>query len=784
MISLSPGLAASFPVTFEPECSLAPDKKELLKSIYRAFHHGYNNRKLYFDNFGLSAYAKPECPSDPSFCNSLRPTMNPSVFIVTLNRKDPSTIVGRGSYKVIKLAFQVTIVSTGILKVVQGVIAKSLIGSESPLRRELQDLLSERRKNLPNVELTERTFYRTSKRTFKAFHFAEQATCNALELFAEFKDVRFFEYMKVFHDILKGLKALYDLKILHNDLKPENFLVYRRKRDVVAKVSDLDALVCIDTNPRGQTPIYLSPFHRCILIRKMLEEGTLLTRENILGRYIACADSLLMTKESLLASFGIILTHIRILLDFFEIDFSEAQDILLSQLIMRLTGGFGPLPTPPRPKFLCCLYEYTSSALNQKLIDIDPEKPGFPLPQIDFEEAIAMLNVLSTPESEKCILATPITLPSLVSPIHPRLLDELRFILSIALQAKPPSKIYFDFLKKHAYIKKDTLPTHTGLSSVRILSSNVFMVELNRTSDAILGKGPSKIAKRVTEIRFAEGVLRARELALVKNHYPQPTLFSDPPMAKLSGLRHVECVSVHPCKQTRHLLKFAYLSDIAFSNLDESIKKGEVSFPQLIEYIKDMLLGMHELHTNGIIYGNLRPNNVLIFPDSEKGRIAKIGFSDTAVLRGMIMDRATYHFLSFRLQIEVKKIFQTITPLPEGKDVISSYNEDSRLRQLLITFEDEIVTTGLVILYILFRKKVTYSEQEIAPLCEVLKDLTGGFFPSSLTISMSGFFTEVTTHVSELESRAELIPPPRITLLQAVEMLNLRYPKAATLEKA
>ena len=66
-----------------------------------------------------------------------------------------------------------------------------------------------------------------------------------------------------FVQIVRGLKALHDLKICHRDIKPENFLLYKENDDSYVKLIDFGLAKRVSRNevmnsPNG-TPYYIAP---------------------------------------------------------------------------------------------------------------------------------------------------------------------------------------------------------------------------------------------------------------------------------------------------------------------------------------------------------------------------------------------------------------------------------------------------------------------------------------------------------------------------------------------
>ncbi|XP_011403517.1 PREDICTED: interferon-induced, double-stranded RNA-activated protein kinase-like [Amphimedon queenslandica] len=136
-------------------------------------------------------------------------------------------------------------------------------------------------------------------------------------------------------------------------------------------------------------------------------------------------------------------------------------------------------------------------------------------------------------------------------------------------------------------------------------------------------------------------------LAILLFHLPWANTVREVHLKKLSGLRHknlvhlIDCYDCHdPPLTTMSMTQFpskslppptavAVVMELSLSGtLSKYLNKYRVNEETRLRWYNDLAMGLHYLHSNGILHWDLRPENIFIQDDQL--RLANIGFMQTA----------------------------------------------------------------------------------------------------------------------------------------------------------
>ncbi len=692
-------------------------------------------------------------------------------FVLIVNRKSPEILVGTGTYKKVVLAWLVNFHQGNSLSIHPIVCAKDICPHKEAIRPYFFESLP---RGLAGIEFAKKHNYQTSNGFHKQFHLAKKALCDAYHLGGLPKPPNFNQICKILEDLIKGVLNLCNHSSVHGDLKPSNLLIYYENGVYSSKLCDLNSIRPIGHKLQEQTWAYLSPLHRLELIHEILKFDPNPTIDQLETFYetnikkIPCT----LTYEGMLQSLGLVFSDI--LFESKKTQGTPEQMELIWRTVEHLIG-FKLTPD-------IATIEDLNRAIDTSLIEIAKRGESPPRPIIELEELARCLAELKKPKPNTEISflghdeSKEESSLELNGPSDPENLLELRSFLpqTQKLYETPiQQKVYFNHLS--AYIKEMNQSIESPFPhSFRRIGPNKFIVMLNRKNPETLVKMGTGTKKKFAWEITAEAGARfiATKIVLCTDLFAEKRVPAKWHMERLSGLSSVECTGERFIFSTSgHLVKGLHIMPGMPVYAHDFIKRSEATpFSQFSKICTEVLIGMAEIHENGLIYGNFKLSKILIFIDPVTGNLsAKISASETCVPTGLTSYQATFYYLSPRLQ---RKVIETISEKTPGlpiETIADLYTENTGLHNIIITPEDETATAGIVLCELATKMENPFNSASPAQITEfwrILRNLTGGFIPSQGFKKEMNFFKEMFEQINAIcpSGTPHL---PKITLREA-----------------
>ncbi len=778
MIPIKIVAAFSPPITILP-CPEIPESVQRT-ACYAAsiFIQPNPHAKVYFSVNSERCYAKaaPMDPRELRSNNSIR-KLAPQIFILTLNRKSLATIAGRGSFKVVKTAWLITIRTENNIHIEPIICAKTIRSTKEPCASHVLRTLPE---NLPGVECVEKYTHKTSKNGYKQFHQAPRALCDLSSIFDLPKPPNFNQLSSIMLGLSIGILKLSELGLTHGDLKPSNVLIYLQDGNYFTKLTDIDSLAPIGSKLQDQTWDYLSPFHRHELIQSLLMSKFNPTTNQIAEFYFKVLESkhyCVVTPESTLQTLGLVFADI--LFGSTTSQGTPEQMELLWTTIGALIG-FRPSPGVVRRKDF-------NEAINKALIQLAKERKPCPMPTITLEEVIHRLTIFATPTPNTEIsLAgegeTEDGVPAELKGGSER--EDLSKLQSLfpqifrLIQMDQSQKVYFDFLGGYTKSMNQTVE-YPLPHCFRRLDFDSWLVILDRKKRETLRKSGSNtkvksgwLITASTSNQYIAKQTLVRTDQLSKYEFPRKWS-----MEILKGLSSVALTGERfPFATSGHIIKRLHLiPGMPIDGYDFAIRTDGTTFLQFWKLCIDIITGVAELHENGYIYGNLKINKVYIYTDPITGNLsAKISPSATCDPIGSVSYQATFSYLSPKLQIKIKNEVSKKIEDPSFKEVTDFYSKDTSAFELIIMPRDEAASVGIILSELatlkpeIFRGTTLVQKEQF---WSIIQNLTGNSFSCRDFIRGTNFHQEI---YRQITSRPASSPPPqpKITLREAAIALK------------
>ncbi len=745
---------------------ISEEDKSIISLAYKIFKANPSTLKIYFNirnSIGSAFFKNPACP------HSLR-RITESSFIVTKNRKDPQIKLGNGVYKVARAALRIKVVAPTELEITPVAIVKDIEAQKEPFTPRFYETLSSMR----YVECVEKITIATSKSMQKQFHIAEKALCDGHHFSCIQPKPNIYNYIRICRDAVLGMIELNNFGAVHGDIKPSNILVFKKidgPFSYSAKLCDIDSILEFGKQITGQTADFLSPSHREILIREAAFRSLPLTQTFVYQVYQSDdCPPLIATKEDGIASLGLTLAYMGMLLKEYQISVSDEISALFWAIVSDLTGGFIPI-TKTIPKF--------GLDFNLQVYQLIKDGKEIPKPRISLEEAAERLSLLMTPPQpilisiphdippvELVVLSTPLNSQSLY-----KLQTQIQRIYSIFLNSLDYQKIYFTdtdvFAKQIPKVEK------ADFHSIRKINPTSFAIEFDRKYKKKYLRSSSIKCNDVWLIQISEtGILNASWMSLIKDILPFRE-YKPWPMESLKGMSHVECIDRVIHKTTFNLFKGFHITEKIFSDANLLIaNQNSITTSQFMQICNSIIAGQIELHLRDFVHGNLSLNNIIIFsPTDITGPLsAKISSSSLIVPFGTTSYSSTFEFLAPRHRVNICKRIIKDFYSPPIQEIKKLYNSNIALRNIILNKEDATITTGIVLAFLLLNMPLLQKKtdpEKLAKFWTIIKNLTGDFGSPNGTETWVEYFNS--THLQTCAALGESDCPfiPKITLEEA-----------------
>ncbi len=355
--------------------------------------------KLYFDFPKRSAYRKDsQLPDAFLRANHSIRRLNESDFLLESYRKCKENIVGKGTYKIVKLCYLISIQPAGQVQIKRAIIAKDLRSKSAfPVRRCFEDL-----RDLSYIECVTKITHQTSEGKFKQFHYSKEARCNALNISRMTPALNFNEVVTICEQVIRGIIELRDLGYAFGDLKASNILVYTKLN---TKHCDLDSIGRVGTISVEQTAEYLAPRERYSFLKDYIKSKS---RLHFIDYYHKNPRTIL-SIENTTASAGIVIANI-LLESSVMATFSQVSEFW--RIVNGLVGDFD---LSHSLKTITNIIKKIESHLPP--LDSEADFPPALLPTMTLDHAQARLLALSlrgTP-AEINMISAPLTMEGFLS---------------------------------------------------------------------------------------------------------------------------------------------------------------------------------------------------------------------------------------------------------------------------------------------------------------------------------------------------------------------------------
>lgn len=775
-----------FPVdiTFVDFPSYHPLHK-IASSAFAWFSQPSGFEKIYLDPLGKNAYGKTLLalinPYKRELPHSIR-KLNSSSFILTLHRKSPATLIGKGVHKIVKKAWLLTFTIESGLTCEAIACAKAVQTAENRFFINYLELLP---KQCEGVESQSIHFHQTADKTYKKFHAAPLALCDGSKLNSLSIKPNFSDLISIFLNLARGALNLMNADLIHGDLKPENVVIYFYDGKYSAKFCDLSSLERSNDSLREQTFNFLSPLHRYALFQKVLESHPDASIEQIIKEYPKHIKSkvLKLTPESMLQSLGLVFSSMALKLTTSK-GTVEQMD-LFWRTIFDLTGF--------RPESEGITMQDFQEKIDTKLLESAKRNTPPPGPTVNIDQVIERLTILSLRKHPAWIpieetYETTVDFSIVIEGgKNDTFLSDFRFFLGQILKISryatgfKRKKIYFN--DSSAYTKESTqLISPQFPHSLRALRSdegNRWIVVLNRKSPSTLEMKDNSIKKKYgwEIISKDPNQFLTRQVLICTDTLSRTTTVSNSAMEGLRDLTCVECTGERPSFQTNHnLFKQLHISSAEGVNGGYFARTpDETTFPQFLEICAQILTGISELHENGLVYGNLKPNKILIFKNKKTGECsAKISSYFGCSPIGSVCTTGTIDYFSPRIKRLIKEQVATRIADPTNEEMHSEYNKSPIDFNIILTHEDETVTAGIVLAHLAMSKtrimSSATSEQQ-GYFWHIISSLTGGFIQEE---SFKRGITFLQDRMSQIDDAPDSAPPtsPTMTLRAAAARLQ------------
>lgn len=744
-------------------------------------------QKIYLSSSGEIAYGKkgPVGKEDrPTLAlpHSLR-KLHSSSFILTLDRKEPSTLLGEGSYKKVKKGWLVDFDASYRISIKTIACGKDMRAAEHRFFINYLDLLD---KDSKGIESQAIYFHETSNRTYKKFHHSPLALCDAFELTRLPKPPNFTELISIFLDLSKGVKHLLECNLVHGDLKPENILIYYEDGKYSGKFCDLSSIGNVGGRLKEQNLKYLSPVHKSFLFGKIVETVLNPSAEQIRVAYSSYLklNSLRLSPETMLQSLGIVFADIVLSSKNAKGDPDEIE--LFWAMISELTGFRPDSETVTSTQF--------HQKIDAKILELAQRRTPSPMTTITISRLIETLTYLASKKRSILIpLETTLETPKdfimrIEGGRHPKKALEFESILPQILKlfkhATPSftKKIYFNELE--AYTKQRSgLDNPHFPHSIKSLGEGRWIVILDRKSKTTLEMQDSSLKKKYgwEIISTHPNQFIAQESLICTDIHANTESCDRMAMERLHDLSCVECPGERILFKTSldffKKLHIAPPSGVTSSHFFQI--ERDLPFPQFIKICADTLTGIAQLHENDLIYGNLRLNKIVIFNNPVSGEYsAKISASPSCIPSGNISSQSTLDYLSPRIRHFINTEVSKTLHDPTTDQIRKKYHENPSSFNIIISPEDETATAGIMLSELaVFMKKTLASvtSETRDQFWDIISNLTGGFIPGTSLETGMNFFQDLAKKIADFSSRGGP-PAPTISLRGAAARLRSLCP--------
>ncbi len=769
ILPVPPSISIHTPQTnvFSPTVVFTPEVQRIIMIAFELFISNHAE-KIYFSSDRLSYIKDGTSAPLVKLPHSIR-RENETTFHITAERKALTTKIGSGTYKCVKKAMTVTVISENELRVDGVALVKDKNTSVTPPSRILSETLAD----VSYIETFKKIIYRTSKGTFKQFHIAEEALCSAHSLITNPLNANYYEHMKICHDIVQGFSELYQMGYVHGDSKPDNVLVYFKNKTFSAKLTDLDTVSPIDSIVYNQTSLFLSPLHKMQIIKAVIikngDTSKVPTEKEIEDKYIEFLHTNILrwSPKTAICSVGITLCNIGLHLQSRKDPPTADQMRPFWEIVAALTGGFSPGPT------IKTIYEYNTNLIHT-LTNMLLRKERINPPTITLEIAAAKLGLLARKP-------LPITLPLSRSLAGTRfefcfplpddmaripILEKIEQCYQLIFSSIRAEKIYFD--SGSNYIKQINRSGSSLINCIYKISDNVFAAIFDRKLSQ--QKKPAWVITVISPMH-----LRISEQYLMKDRTAKREKVVWP-IEALDDLEKIEKVTSINYKTSSGLYRRFHLAHPTFCNAEELFRYvPTITFAEFIQICKDILLAISELNLRGFSHMGLQLRDIEILSAHrfEGPFIPRISASSLILEQKTSVDNLPLATLSPRLRCEMIQKVKVMIPLPNSHQIINHYLNNVAIRTCIPRKSDILANAGLVLATLGLQMKpllITQSPPTSNRFWKIISSLTGKFTPKPDATNIEDFYFAIDSVIIPLKPND--IPTPTTTLSKAIDRLG------------
>ena len=774
-----PNLPRDFAPTFQNTEAMSIDQRKILEIAYLIFSIRNSFRKIYFNNKG-DAYAKTKAlKKSPKYPHSIR-KISHTVFMLTIDRKSEKSLLGDGAYKVAKSSWKIELHPQNKVTVKSKALVKDRASTKSKPPSDPFSVL----KGIPNVEYALKQTHRTSKNTYIQFHFKRKSPTTAYNIKPLSSFLNFSHIASICKDIARGVFDLLNRQLIQADMKPINILIYYPKKSCPrfhAKISDIDSVYALNSNSGMITFIYLAGNHYHSLIEaKATEQGTSI-RSVVVQEKDPYPHQFTLTEATALTTLGLTLAEIGLNALTSRCKGLPAQMEEFWKIITELVG-FAPDESMTTYRDFRKAYEDRIKTLPRTLWD-------FPH-AITFPQLIERLDALSKPVPLISIEQSPY-LPIMLeiktshNPRHDAelLKSNINRIYSLARAAVVARQAKFYFNDVDAYAKQ---VNRTGIDfphSVRILNLDplTFIVEFNRKEpfNKTSWDQIARITKKVWKVTLTALIqLTADPLYINKTGRLKKKESKKLPIEDLPILDHANYVQTMSHKKSNSFYR-AFQINESLQLLPQTFwdfcSSGIMSFQNFLKIFQNIILGVNELHTHGLLYGNIMFPYILLSPASSTSTTptAKLGILKKPLPIGTNSGKISIYSLSPTHLLIIYTRVKKTEPNASRDYVINEYKTIAALRTLPITREDEVAATALFLSYLIIILPQTIknqNKQKIEKLKKIVVNLTGGLNVMNCK-NWNQYVIKLTDYIYWKYLFRRPIPHPRISLEEAARRI-------------
>lgn len=333
------------------------------------------------------------------------------------------------------------------------------------------------------------------------------------------------------------------------------------------------------------------------------------------------------------------------------------------------------------------------------------------------------------------------------------------------------NKIYFGNSGSDAYGKLGERPeTCPKLPhSMRKLNATTFVVTANRTK--ILQYGSFKKIKEAWEVCVEpDHNLHIRSIVVVVDKVGSPLDTLPRQLCdSLDPIPGIESITSYIHCTSKGLLKRFHTAEKALCDLFFlKLFASNLNFAMCMQMALDILDGSARLHARGLLHGDLKSRNLLVYHNSESSHPFSIRQTDLSSLThfGSPVKEQTEWWLAPEHRMQIIRE-------DRGKDFSANYENFlfGSSKKLIFTHSAAIATVGLVLAEfgLFMRANLIEGPLEYTTIFwQTVRHLTGGFLPKESTIKMAHFHDELNKDITSRTAPSH----PSITLEDAIRTLT------------